>query len=275
MGYQYDYLFQFDGNLTDDSANNVTLSADSGTATYVTSEDGQGLDVDASALSATVRNGLAFNALYGMQFKVRVNTGATDGIIWAIDNGTKPVFQCGISGSNFYFYTFTGSGSLTSANRPRVLNSWDAVGVSWGSAIYCETEGGGLTSGTNYNSETYWPYGSGNDWDDRENMRLLIGQAGNTAGNGGLFNSGTVATGVELDWICGSFLNEGRSFSQPLGGDYGPRTEVALPASASRQPHTPSIVVAKNSNLSFDNAQLVGPTGGGGPVAPAIKEFWS
>jgi len=268
----YDYLFQFDGNLTDDSANAVVLGVDSGTPAYVTGDSGQAFQLGSAELSATVPNHLTWDQSFGLYCKLKVSTGATDGLIFAIDNGTKPVFQFGIKGSNYYWVSFRGSGSQTAGTRPITFDTWDATGVSWASSLYLETEGAGTGTATNYITESNWAYGTSNDWDDREELRLLIGQFGNTNTGSGTFSAGTVATGVEIDWLAGSQLNEGKGNTKPLDGEYGPRTARQLPTSFSVTDPQVSTVALNTS--SFSPPTLVGPTGGG-PSGPIIKEFWS
>lgn len=270
---KYDFLFQFNGNVTDDSDNAVALSTDSGSPSYVTSEDGQGLTVSSAALSGTIKNRLADGASYSILHKIRVNTGYTNGIIWAINSGTKPVFQFGVYNGLFYWYSYRGNGSTTASARTCTLDDWMMSGAGWGSSIYVETETSGATALANNNATGYWNFGTADDWDDREELTLLIGQGANTSGNGGVFDDGVVATGVEIDWILGSFMNEGRSFTDPVGSDYGPRTEAVLPTTFVVPEDASPVSVAFNASLT-DNVSVKGPTGGG-PVAPVIKEFWS
>lgn len=269
---RYEFLLQFDGNLTDDSSKARTVNVDSGTPSYAVSDHGQAFSVSSAGLSIATGNLLESGALMGIQFNLRIATGATDGIIFAVDNGTKGVMEVSKSGTSIKTVIWNGlQSSIQSKVQTYTADTWQAWGISQAPAtMYLDGESTSVTSMVNYLSDSYW--NGVNDWDDRETMTWYIGKAVNTVGLTGSFGSATAASGVDLDFLCHSNDNEGRAFSKPLDTDYGVRSEITV--STPEKIVLPTYKTATNPKMTL--AEKLGPSGGGGgPSAPVIKEFWS
>lgn len=274
----YDLLFQFDGNLTDDSQNAVAMAVDSGTPAYVTGDHGQALTVNSAALSRTIPNNFVSGGVVMLNFNVRRSTGNGDGVLFSIDNGTKGCIQAYVLSDSLRVYCWTGQQTLASgASRTLPADQWEAVSLVFGvTSTYWDQETQPATAFTNYLTDSYWtPATPANDWEDLEQCDFYIGQAVNTVGLTQAFSGGNVAaSGVDLDWFCMDRYNEDRNYTVPLGGEYGVRTDkgpdptnydlLTIP--------TPTTVA-----LTAPTVELRGPSGGGGggPVVPVQKEFWS
>jgi len=274
----YDFLFQFDGNLTDDSQSAVALTVDSGTPAYVTGDHGQALTVDSAALSRTIPNYFVSGGLVMLNFNVRRNTGNGDGVLFSIDNGTKGCIQAYITATSLYVYNWVGAQNIASGTvRNLTADQWEVVSIVFSAnSAYWDMETQPLTSFTNYLNDSYWtPSTPANDWEDFEQCELYVGKAVNTVGLTQSYSGGNVApSGVDLDWFCMDRYNEDRTFTVPLGTDFGVRTDKGPDiANYDLITHPTPISVS----ITAPTVELRGPSGsgGGGPVIPAQKEFWS
>lgn len=267
----YNFIYQFDGDLTDDTAK-TSWTIDSGSPSYVAGDNGQALVSNSASLSMSMDNELFENGrMIHFVFNVRFNTGYTNGVIFQIETGTKPMWQLNAGGGNaleWVSYNPNGS-SFSRTTETMTLDTWLCFGANaWTSTSYRELEPG--TAGLNYsNSHTAWL-----DTEMGADTKLLIGQVGNAASHTGA--STTVATGVDIDFMVFDNTNEDFFYSQPLDFGFDPRVAPTFPASVIKEAY-PSLEYSTDVdpfvNLSTGTLkQAVASGGGGGPV---IKEFWS
>lgn len=269
MAEDYNFIYQFDGNLTDDTGK-TTLSVDSGTASYVTGDHGQALVGDSAGLSASLPVELFISARpVHLVINLRFNTGGTDGAIFTVQTGSKSLFQLVRSGSSLIWRNFHQNQFNTgSAVETMTLDSWLCFGVSqWNSTSYRELEPGTTgTSFTNYyNTWTTSDFGS--------DVKFIIGPGVDTSTSDQVL---TTATGVDIDFISFDSYFEGFTFSQPLDLGYGPRTQATFPTTPEKIEMPPIVSLSTPlAVLPATEALPILTTGGGGPAGPVIKEFWS
>lgn len=268
----YNFIYQFDGNLTDDTGK-TTLSVDSGTPSYVTGDNGQALVGNSAALSVTFPKEKFSQRPIHFVFNLRFNTGGTDGNIFTLDTGSKTFMQFNRAGTTLETKTYDQSQTVNRTGTENLsLDTWLCFGVSlWDSTPYSELEPG--TGGSTFS--TYYDDWIGSDYGT--DVKFYVGQTGNASGaTGGVT---TVATGVDIDFAVFDNGHEGYLYSNPLGAGFEPRTPTAFPVNNADVTHTGVPITlaqpALNANIT-DAVQTVAlGGGGGGPVAPAIKEFWS
>lgn len=272
MTEDYNFIYQFDGNLTDDTGK-TTWTVDSGTPSYVAGDNGQALVGNSAALSTSLDPQL-MQGTRPIHFvmNLRFNTGGTDGNIVTIDTGSKTMFQLNRVGSTLRFMTHNANQtSISNADETMTLDTWLCWGVSmWVSTSYRELEPG--TTGSSFTpSYSSWDYA-----DFGSDIKFLIGQTGNASGttNGPT----TVATGVDIDFFVYDSYFEGSIYTTPLSGGYDPRSAVTFPTTnLTKDPVLTPIKTGLVAGINRDitSATQVMPTGGGGVSGPVIKEFWS
>ena len=267
----YNFIYQFDGNLTDDMGKQ-TLAVDSGTPSYVTGDHGQALVGNSAALSTSLPvEQFKFQRLLHFVINLRFNTGGTDGNIITIDTGTNTILQLDRFGSSLRMRNWNPNQiNSYSADETMTLDTWLCYGFTmWYSTPYRELEPG--TTGNNFS--TWWS--SWTESDFGSDVKFLMGQTGNAvnASNG----STTVATGVDVDFVLFDNGGEGDTYNRPLGAGFDARTAPTFPLTHVEEGPMPVMLSADGVNPYINNTSAVETmqTGGGGPVVPAQKEFWS
>lgn len=266
----YNFIYQFDGNLTDDTGQQV-LSVDSGTPAYVTGDNGQALIGNSASLTTVFPPKLFNGNTLHFVLNFRVNTGATDGVILSLETNDYTIMQVALSGTGIEIVSYTGAqaGAASSKGTETYpLDAWAAFGWNMGSSTtYRELEPG--TTGVSYTQ--YY-----DDWDETEygpDVTLTIGAPATT----NTTNAGTVtATGVDIDFLTFDNWNEGYPRTAPLGYGFDPRVNPVYPTnnvSAISDAVSATSVISTGSVVATSaKVYSGGGSGGGGPV---IKEFWS
>lgn len=268
----YNFIYQFDGNLTDDTGK-TTLGVDSGTPSYVTGDNGQALVGNSAALSLTLPKEKFSRRPAHFVFNLRFNTGGTDGNIFTLDTGSKTFLQFNRTGTTLETKTYdTSQTANRTGTETLALDTWLCFGLSlWDSTPYKELEPG--TTGSSFSS--YY-----NEWDISDygtDVKFYVGQTGNASGvTGGVT---TIATGVDIDFAVFDNGHEGYEYIYPLGAGFDPRTDPAFPVNNVDMAHVgmPITIAQPPLNANLTNAVQTLPMGGGGGGGggPVIKEFWS
>jgi hypothetical protein len=286
----YSQLFQFEGNLANSGdAGFGNLEVVDTLPGFTSTPQGQGVQLGSILRFPQISMPhMLFAGSFG--FKVRVNTGSTQGVLFACDyddgqGDQMPVWAWALvigATPSLRVHTWTPNRQNRIEN---ILNlpSYD----TWHEVTQvCQTSGSirfyidGEWNGSNsswYSSQGYWqrPYGY---YDTKFGLSDF--------GAGGPNNNlpvATTCTGVDVDWLFSSDDNEGNLYQNnattiPTGDrplNVGV-TNTLMPSSLAILTST-SATETSNAYLSTMANQLYGPpmtSGGGGPTE-SRREFWS